>query len=357
MRPQLKPGLRRMWRDDGTLQIGLEPGRAIVLAGLGPAAAAFVDALDGTRDHAGALATARSLGVDEHTADQALALLASAGALADASGDARPLRDLDPDERDRLQPDLASLALRRSGRPGGDALTTLGRRRASVVAVHGAGRVGASVATVLAAAGVGHVVVIDPGVATPPDAAPAGISLLDTGVSRQAAAAAAMRRVAPATRADPPYRRSLPDLAILAPSGARDPELLHTLQRAGVPHLLALVRETTGVVGPLVLPGRSSCVRCHDLHRTDRDPAWPRLVAQLAAGRPRGPVACDVALATAVAAHAALQALALLDGEPAPSAVDGTLEIGLPDGRVRRRSWSPHPACGCRWAAGEGETG
>jgi len=104
-------------------------------------------------------------------------------------------------------------------------------------------------------------------------------------------------------------------------------------------------------VGPLVLPGRSSCSRCHDLHRADRDPGWPSVAAQLAGtARPRGPAACDVVLATAVAAHAGLQALAYLDGDPAPPAVDGTIEVALSDGSVRRRSWTRHPACGCTWS-------
>jgi hypothetical protein len=59
--------------------------------------------------------------------------------------------------------------------------------------------------------------------------------------------------------------------------------------------------------------------------------------------------ACDVVLATAVASHAALQVLSFLDSGAAPS-MDGTLHIRLPDGLVRRRSWSQHPACGCGWA-------
>ena len=113
------------------------------------------------------------------------------------------------------------------------------------------------------------------------------------------------------------------------------------------------------MIGPLVVPGRSSCLRCHDLHRCDRDPAWPRLAAQLATdpSRPaRGasaPVAsaCDVTLAAAVAAHAVMQALAFLDGQVTPSAVDGTVEVSLPDGGMRRRSWTPHPGCGCAWGA------
>jgi hypothetical protein len=99
-----------------------------------------------------------------------------------------------------------------------------------------------------------------------------------------------------------------------------------------------------------VLPGRSSCHRCHELHRTDRDPAWPGIAAQLLSGPRHRSAACDTVLATAVAAHTALQVLAYLDGDPAPPAVDGTLEIAQADGSVRRRSWAPHPLCGCQWA-------
>jgi hypothetical protein len=60
-----------------------------------------------------------------------------------------------------------------------------------------------------------------------------------------------------------------------------------------------------------------------------------------------GTPGCDLSLATAVSAQAALHALAYLDGELPPS-VNGTLEIRLPFGLTHRRSWRPHPACGCR---------
>jgi hypothetical protein len=105
-------------------------------------------------------------------------------------------------------------------------------------------------------------------------------------------------------------------------------------------------------VGPLVVPGRSSCLHCHDLARADRDRAWPHLAAQLALPRPRaaGPAPCDVVLAAAVAAQAALQALAFLD-TGVTSAIDGTLHIRLPGGTVRRRTWRGHPGCGCTWEA------
>ena len=61
--------------------------------------------------------------------------------------------------------------------------------------------------------------------------------------------------------------------------------------------------------------------------------------------RRHGP-ASDVAVATVVAGVAALQALAFLDGGE-PAVLDGTLELRLPDWRLRRRSWPVHPDCDC----------
>jgi hypothetical protein len=136
--------------------------------------------------------------------------------------------------------------------------------------------------------------------------------------------------------------------------GPATPAELATLLRERQPHLYAAVRETTAVVGPLVLPGTTACQRCCDLARADRDPGWPWLAAQLAARRRAHVDACDTVLAAVVAAHAALEALAFLDrltdpALPAPTTLGGTLELTLPDWRLRRRSWAPHPACGCRW--------
>ncbi|MEO7979292.1 MAG: ThiF family adenylyltransferase [Sporichthyaceae bacterium] len=346
-RPQLKAGLRRVWRDGTTIQLGVDPAHAVVIGGLDPGAARVLESLDGSRDLSGVASSAALLGVDAARLHELLTLLDRAGALEDAATDPRALTGLSRDERDRLAPDLAAAALLHPVSDG--ALGLLARRRRGVVQVLGADRVGASVTTLLAAAGVGAVVVDDAATTRPGDVAPAGAAPEDVGSRRQDAAVRAARRVAPSVRSTMPAGRVTADLVVLAAGPRADPATAERLLRAGVPHLVARVRETTGLVGPLVLPGRSSCQRCHDLHRADRDPAWPSIAAQLAGATRHRLVACDTVLATAVAAHAALQVLAYLDGDPAPSAVDGTLEIAQRDGRVRRRSWPVHPACGCSW--------
>jgi hypothetical protein len=140
-----------------------------------------------------------------------------------------------------------------------------------------------------------------------------------------------------------PRRR--PDLVNQIDSHRR--ELPAALVRDRVPHLAAHAIEAIGVVGPLVVPGFSACLRCCDLTRAERDPAWPLILAQLP-GHPAGPLGCDSVLATAVTAQATAQALAFIDrGFQAVAATNGTLELVLPDWQWRRRTWQAHPRCDC----------
>lgn len=339
MRPMLKPGLRQLWRDSETLQIGVDPRRGFTFTGPGHAAAAVLAVLDGSRDRAAVLAAAAARGVPAEAADRVIALLASAGALNDFPPSAR--RALTEEAQARLAPELATTSLAHQDGDGG--VRVIVRRRLSHVRVHGAGRIGSSIACLLAASGVGHVSCKDRHPARPADAAPAGLDLADVGTPRERGAARAMRRVAPDVRTDGETR---PDLVVL--TADPDPALVASLMSERIPHLPATAAEAIGVVGPLVLPGRSACLRCLDLTRRDRDPAWPLIAAQLAGNPPAIP-ACDAVLATAVAAHAAGQVLTFIDrAGPGQAVMNGTIELALPDWRWRRRTWPIHYECGCR---------
>ena len=61
MRPAIKPGLLVVWRDRDTLQIGIDPRRAVALTGMGRPAA-LIGLLDGSREHSQVLAAARAAG-------------------------------------------------------------------------------------------------------------------------------------------------------------------------------------------------------------------------------------------------------------------------------------------------------
>jgi bacteriocin biosynthesis cyclodehydratase domain-containing protein len=346
MRPALKAGLQPLWRDTETVQIGIDPRRAVALTGLGKAAA-ILTLLDGSRDADQLVRTAGDLGVPPETANHVLRLLASAGVLDDFP--AYLHKSLPDHLRSRLAPELACASLAAGDGDGGAA--AIERRQAAFVRVYGAGRLGASVATILAASGVARVSCHDSAVAGPADLAPAGLGTADIGAARAAGAVRAIRRVAPEVRvADDP--RLVPDLAVLTATIRTDD--LASLMRDRVPHLAVRAQEAIGVVGPLVYPGRSACLRCVDLSKAARDPAWPKILAQATQASGRPVPACDAVLAAATAALAAAQALAVLDagGQQLPAAANGTLELVLPDWQWRRHAWPASPACTCGSAAG-----
>jgi hypothetical protein len=335
VRPVVKAALRRVWRDSTTLQIGIHQ-RAVVVGGVSEQTARLVAAFDGAHDAAALRAMAHRLGLHESIVDGLVAMLTDADVLDDAATDTAALAALPRAERDRLAPDLASMSLV-SGRPDGG-LSTISKRQQTTVGIVGGGRVGAAVATLLAAAGVGHLVVDDPSTCRPSDCGPAGPAMADAGATRAQAAHAAVNRVSQSTRTTALRATERYDVVVLAAAGALDPAVADDLIRSGVPHLSVTLREATAVVGPFVVPGITSCLRCLELHRCDRDAAWPLIAAQLAADGVRTVVdACDVALATLAASLCTLQVLAFVDGGN-PATRDGTLEIALPDWRIRRRA-------------------
>ncbi|MZD03969.1 ThiF family adenylyltransferase [Streptomyces sp. SID5785] len=374
MHPILKPALRRGWRDLNTVQFGMTPAHAVVLGPVDTATGSFLTLLDGTRGVPLLREEARRMDLPDGHVDALLDRLCDAGLLDDATGGGPAVEALRRQRgvHDRLRPDHAALTVTTADPAEG--ARRLAARRSSRVQVRGAGRVGALVASVLSAAGVGQVDVRDGGRVEPWDVAPGGQPVEAVGERRDAAARRAVRSVAPDRPPAPDRRRSGPaveredgageprvfSLVVIAPRDglsvhSPDPASAEDLVAAGIPHLYAGVAEATGTVGPLVLPGGTGCAQCLLLDRTDRDPTWPRLLAQWRSGRAGRQVqACDVGLATAVAGLAAAHGLAFLDGE-LPSSTGARWEASAPGLDWHARPVWPHPECPC--GAGEGGNG
>ncbi|HEV7194248.1 MAG TPA: hypothetical protein VGN35_13695 [Jatrophihabitantaceae bacterium] len=258
---------------------------------------------------------------------------------------AQPAEQLDDRRMRPPAPRLAAELTAMASRYGHGAADLLQARRRTAVALHGNGRTAAHLAALLAAAGVGRIHVVEDGPARLHHAVPGGICPNDEGHHFADAVAAAVHRAAPDADTTPLPMGERPDLVVLAVDEPIDSERRAALHARGCAHLVVRLSADHGVVGPLVIPGRSSCIRCADLHRRDRDPAWTALAVQLAAPRRHGPVS-DVALATVIAGVAAAHALTYLDGADPPT-VNGTVEMHLPDWRLRRRSWPYHGDCDC----------
>ncbi|MEU1848352.1 TOMM precursor leader peptide-binding protein [Streptomyces sp. NPDC019990] len=367
MHPLVKPALRRGWRDLNTVQFGMTPAHAMTLGPVDLATGSFLDSLNGTRGMELLREEGRRMDLPDGHVDKLVRRLARAGLLDDARGGGPAADDLRKKKEvlDRLGPELATLSLT-TAEPG-DAIRKLAARRSHRVRVRGAGRVGAVLASLLAGAGVGEVDVLDGGRVEPWDVAPGGLPAEAVGDRRDESARRAVRRAAP----DRPRRRSAAhsapeegdpgfSLVIVAPRDdvavhAPDPVAAEALMSSGTPHLYAGVVEGTGVVGPLVLPGETGCAGCLHENRAERDPAWPRLVAQWRSGRQRQVRPCDLTLATTVAALAAAHTLAFLDGR-VPSTAGARWEVSLPALHWHARPVRAHPACPCAAAErGKGE--
>ncbi|MEU7999950.1 hypothetical protein AB0B66_02075 [Catellatospora sp. NPDC049111] len=310
-RPALLPGLRPMWRDRHTVQLGTDPEHAVVLELPHRSAARLLDLLDGSRTERAVLAEMARLGMRADDVHEVLAALAAHGLVLPAH--ALMPAALPADHRARLADEAAALALRRTETAGTPA-RVLQRRGQARVIIAGAGPTARLVATALLDAGVGKVgTVASPGAAatvnSPPGPHAATLRATDATFRVQVGHAVSTRGT-----------------------------------RRRVPHLALTVRDGVAVVGPLVPASGGPCLRCLDLHRTDRDPSWPRLAAQLAQA-PAGSDPCPAATRLTAAGFAAAEVLAYLDGA-APTTIGSTVEINgvLP---WRRRSWSPHPSCDC----------
>ena len=317
----------------------------------GGALTTLLRGLDGRRVHQAVLADAAGAGLDPAAVATLLDALRSAGLLVDVDAADLLASDAGPAAAARTAAELPAALL-----PAGAPFPTDGSgwraRRRAVVVVEGATRVGAPLAAVLAASGVGRVSIRDPGRATAGDAVVGGLTAADEGRPRSLAAADAVRRANPLTDLRPVAGGAEADVVVLARAWAASDPLVTGIHRAGVPHLVATVRGQTGVVGPFVVPGVTSCLRCADLHRRDADPRWPRLAAQLTAGEPAPSGSTVTCLLTA--ATAAVQVLAFLDGTAAPATIEATVELCPPDLLPRVRRWPPHPACDCGAVSREG---
>jgi hypothetical protein len=102
-------------------------------------------------------------------------------------------------------------------------------------------------------------------------------------------------------------------------------------QARGIAHLPVRLASSGVVVGPLVLPGRTACLRC-------ADPAWPD-------DRACGVGAVPPGTAVLAAAVTTVTVLATLRGDTSLGGI--STELGLDEVAVTHRLWKVRPDCGC----------
>jgi hypothetical protein len=334
-RPRVLPGLPVLLRRPGEVQIGTDYRHAVVVDELPPPFADELLALDGRHTVAELGERLAARGADPTEFVDLLDQLTDVGLVDEAV----PVPG-------RLAAETTSRALR-TGRSGTGIVAT---RAKQTVVVHGNGRIAIATAGLLAAAGIGRVHVTADGRVGPEDTG-TGYLDVDVGRPRREAAVDAVERASGDVRTGWLTTTAAPDLVVLADSLVPPPQLVNTLMAQSTQHLLVRVREGIGLVGPLVVPGRTSCVRCMHLDRASRDGCWPAVATQLADRKQPA----DIASAATCAALAVGQVLAALDphevGLSPPTTWNAALEIHPQLGVVERQAYDPHPSCACGSAA------
>jgi hypothetical protein len=144
---------------------------------------------------------------------------------------------------------------------------------------------------------------------------------------------------------------------VLVAELALDPRRGDLWLQRGVPHLPVVVSGSRALVGPWVDGTTASpCLWCLDLHRSDRDAAWPTVMTQVAGvptssaaapPDPRGGSAAQPSSATGLSQLVAGAVAALvgqsLAGATPPAGV--SVDVSVPWPRLDHRRWRVHPRC------------
>jgi hypothetical protein len=304
--PQLAPYAPIIQRATDEVQVGVDPDAALVFRGVG--FTALLELLDGSQPTSAVRRAARAAGLAAAQVRGALDALASAGLVSE--------RGTSP---------------------------YVGSASRLTVRLIGAGPVGYELARLLVASGLGTLYVYDD---EPTDLAlyPAAGVLSSRSEALRSALADAETTVFPLSHWSKPEGVQA-DLTIVA-CDQPEPDRVITdqLLRNDHPHLVVRCWGNGVSVGPLVVAGQTSCLRCADLARSEADPHWPAVLRQLS----RVHITTPAALRAWAASTAAAQVLAFFHGE-LPESAGATLEISWPSFITRLRPWAAHPDCGCSW--------
>jgi hypothetical protein len=217
---------------------------------------------------------------------------------------------------------------------------SLQARARARIDIYGCGLVGANIARVLAASGVGELRLIDQRNITSQHLPVT--KLASVGLNAAKDLARRLSRDYPNV-----LSRKIKQPSLVIITRQPTPSEILAWMNFSLAHLIIESRGDAVEIGPLVIPGQSSCLRCLTLHRNDHDPNW--YAVELCGQSEHEPPATLAQLAAGLGALAALSFLDSTGPQMPPALLDTTLRI---DGTLaisaalRRR----HPRCGCAWA-------
>ena len=332
----LAPGVHLLNRDQDSIQVGLNPRTSLVLP---KAILAILKKCDGYTTVTQIHKLAQLNGLDPESTLEVLNLMVDQGLL----------RKVDP-QIESLSANQQSHYLDSSRSVGFEA-EKINQRATKRLAVVGGGRLGTTISILLGNSGFSNLRILDSSPVTLNDISPWGASRLDVGLRRDFVIQTMLERIHRGQLKTMRTKESRvkPDLIIYAPDPVSeipwlDPNLANWAIELDVPYLVASSSPIESFVSSVLIPGKSGCIRCYHQHQTDRDPIWPKLVAQLVGKVSPDFTPTDLVLRTGLFAY---QQICKWFDEPevnsntwwALTTTDPIVEFEIP----------PHSECGCIW--------
>jgi len=220
------------------------------------------------------------------------------------------------------------------------------------IEIQGAGRLGTTVAILLAQCGFTNIHIHDSGKVTLPDVTAWGASRVDVGARRDHTALMIIDRIQRGVwpRMIRAVKTRTNRVVILCPDQVGQnvwfaPDLTDRLIAADLPHLVAGAGKNQALVSTVFQPMHTACLRCHNARLTDLDSAWPLLTTQLI-GRPTQDLApAGLLLHTATLVMDIVYKWA----QEANYLESGFWQIDWPSADKSFSQLNTHAACGCQW--------
>ena len=318
---KLRSDVQVLARAHGIVQVGLTPGQACLLS---HSDVDVVRLLDGTRS-AAQIAAALP---DPEAATLVLTVLEQRGLLEHHV----PLTNNDPVIRaGQLRSAMAHLDIR----------------------IHGGGRLGTTIALLLAGEGIASVRVSDRRLVSATDVTPWGASRIDIGMRRDRIAAQVIERMHRGTVENHlrPRARGTTPLDVVVCDQVADwpwfnPMKMDALVAGDVPHIAVCVTQQAAAISHVVIPGRTACIRCCHHAQADADPEWPRIAEQLTRRPAIDTSSLSMVLCAATATVRRIE-------QWCTQQENEELLMLRADGTAFTTAVTAHHMCGCTWNSSE----
>ncbi len=341
----IKSGVHILWRNKHEIQIGIDPTKSLIVdAQIGKR---ILELCDGTRTMQNVIDEMTQVASGRETICNLLNLLSNQGLLV-GQEDFQSSEISIKKNAVLHNSDARFLAQRDLSHPA----TNFTNRLSADIHIYGGGRLGMTIALLLATGGFQKIFVKDEQLITASDLSAWGASRIDIGMRRDKVAMQLIERVqAGATQRTGSNQNSQAHrLKILAPDCVADypwisPDQSDSCLTSDTPHIFATLAGSKSMKSSIIQPGINGCIRCMHSYLTDRDPAWPIVCAQLI-----GRTSADVSPTGLVMSTALKVAASVSEWFDSAKNQANLIEVNSwPDGLTQNIWNEPHPACGCGW--------